>query len=91
MTHPPNPGLSSTVERHLRAYFAAHEESLPSSGLYARILREVERPLLNVTLAQCQGNQLKAAEVLGINRNTLRKKIRELGVAAGRKKRGGDV
>lgn len=80
-------GLAATVERHLRDYFAAHESSMPASGLYDRVLQEIERPLLEVTLAECHGNQLRAAELLGLNRNTLRKKIRELGLTAGRSKR----
>ena len=77
-------GLAASVERHLRDYFAAHEQNLPASGLYDRILQEIERPLLSVTLSECRGNQLRAAELLGLNRNTLRKKIRELGLSAGR-------
>jgi two-component system nitrogen regulation response regulator GlnG len=80
-------GLSSTVERHIRAYFDAHEHELPASGLYDRVLREIERPLLAIVLDECHGNQLRAAELLGLNRNTLRKKIRELGLSAGRRKR----
>jgi len=79
-----NSGLSATVEQHLRDYFAAHESGLPSSGLYDRILREIERPLLSVALSECRGNQLRTAELLGLNRNTLRKKIRDLGLRAGR-------
>lgn len=79
--------LASTVERHLRTYFAAHGQALPASGLYNRVITEIERPLLKMTLDQCRGNQLRAAELLGLNRNTLRKKIRELGLAAGRKRR----
>jgi two-component system nitrogen regulation response regulator GlnG len=79
--------LSSSVEQHLRAYFAAHDGILPASGLYDRILHEIERPLLELTLDQCRGNQLRAAEVLGLNRNTLRKKIQALGITAGRKGR----
>ncbi len=84
--------LASTVEKHLRAYFAAHEHDLPASGLYDRILQEIERPLLAIVLEECQGNQLRAAELLGINRNTLRKKIRDLRLESGRRKdrRGGD-
>jgi two-component system, NtrC family, nitrogen regulation response regulator GlnG len=84
---PPEDCLSATVERHLRAYFAAHEQGLPASGLYDRVLQEIERPLLAITLDECRGNQLRAAELLGLNRNTLRKKIRELGLTAGRQKR----
>lgn len=83
-------GLSSTVERHLRAYFDAHEHDLPASGLYDRVLQEIERPLLAIVLDECEGNQLRAAELLGLNRNTLRKKIRALGLAAGRRRGGAD-
>ena len=53
---------------------------LPAAGLYNRILREVELPLIMQTLQVTRGNQVKASEVLGLNRNTLRKKIRELGI-----------
>ena len=77
-------GLAASVEHHLRDYFAAHENGLPSAGLYDRILQEIERPLLSITLAECRGNQLRAAELLGLNRNTLRKKIKDLGLEAGR-------
>ncbi len=73
-------GLSAMIEHHLRDYFAAHEGILPSAGLYDRILQELERPLLTLTLQACQGNQVKAALLLGINRNTLRKKIRLRGI-----------
>ncbi len=62
-THSGKAGLSATVESHLRAYFDAHEQGLPSSGLYSRVLQEVERPLLSLTLSQCRGNQLRAAEI----------------------------
>ncbi len=72
--------LSTAVERHLKAYFDAHQSGLPASGLHDRILREIEKPLILLTLAATRGNQIKAAHVLGINRNTLRKKIRELDI-----------
>jgi len=75
-----NGGLSEAVDGHLRTYFGAHDGSLPTAGLYNRILREIERPLILQTLQATRGNQVKAAEVLGLNRNTLRKKIRELGI-----------
>jgi two-component system, NtrC family, nitrogen regulation response regulator GlnG len=73
-------GLSAIVERHLREYFAAHVDGLPASGVYDRVVREVERPLIALSLAATRGNQLRAAELLGLNRNTLRKKIRELDI-----------
>ncbi|UUX52290.1 nitrogen regulation protein NR(I) [Nisaea acidiphila] len=72
--------LSDAVERHLRTYFAAHGDNLPPAGLHDRILREVERPLILLSLDATKGNQLKAASMLGLNRNTLRKKIRDLGI-----------
>ena len=71
-------GLSAAVERHLAAYFASFGDELPPPGLYHRMLREVEHPLLSVTLAATRGNQIRAADLLGVNRNTLRKKIRDL-------------
>ena len=72
--------LGMAVERHVAKYFAAHSGSLPPSGLYERVIREVERPLLSLSLEATNGNQIKAADLLGVNRNTLRKKIRELDI-----------
>ena len=74
-------GLAQSVERHIRAFFGAHGGALPAPGLFDRVVREVERPLITLTLEATRGNQIKAAEVLGLNRNTLRKKIRELSIA----------
>ncbi|MGH7061695.1 MAG: sigma 54-interacting transcriptional regulator, partial [Stellaceae bacterium] len=73
-------GLSGAVERHIRDYFAAHKGGLPAAGLYDRVLREIERPLIVLSLGATRGNQIKAAHLLGLNRNTLRKKIRELDI-----------
>lgn len=72
--------LSEAVERHLQAYFDAHGDALPSPGMHERVVREVERPLISLCLAATRGNQIRAAELLGVNRNTLRKKIRELDI-----------
>lgn len=72
--------LQGAVERHLTDYFRNFGEALPPPGLYHRILREVENPLISAALASTRGNQIKAAELLGVNRNTLRKKIRELDI-----------
>ncbi len=77
---PSDESLGASVERHLRAYFDAHKDGLPPAGVYDRILREMERPLLSLTLSATRGNQIKAAQLLGLNRNTLRKKIRELDI-----------
>lgn len=76
--------LSNSVESHLRSYFLMHSFQLPASGLYDRVIREVERPLIILSLQACKGNQLRAAEMLGINRNTLRKKIRDLAIPTAR-------
>jgi two-component system nitrogen regulation response regulator GlnG len=73
-------GLAAAVERHLASYFASYGAELPPPGLYHRILREMEHPLLSVTLAATRGNQIRAADLLGVNRNTLRKKIRDLDI-----------
>lgn len=73
-------GISASVEAHLAAYFEALGADLPAAGLYDRVLKEVEIPLLGLTLHLCKGNQIRAAALLGINRNTLRKKLRELGL-----------
>ncbi len=81
---PANEGLGGAAERHLRDYFAAHKGGLPPTGLYDRVLREIERPLILLTLGATRGNQLKAAQLLGLNRNTLRKKIRELEIDVAR-------
>ena len=66
------------LERHVADLFRSFGESLPPVGLYHRVVRELEAPLLTATLAATRGNQIKAAEILGLNRNTLRKKIRDL-------------
>ena len=76
----PAESLGGAVEHHLRSYFAAHEDGLPAPGLYDRILREVERPLIELSLSATKGNQIRAAKLLGLNRNTLRKKIRDLDI-----------
>ncbi|MBI3439456.1 MAG: nitrogen regulation protein NR(I), partial [Proteobacteria bacterium] len=62
----------------------AASPGLPADGLYDRLLAEVERPLIAHALQATRGNQIRAAAVLGINRNTLRKKIQALGIRTGR-------
>ena len=76
--------LSLSVGTHIKRYFDALNGDMPPPGLYGRVLREVEEPLIVATLAITRGNQLRAADILGLNRNTLRKKIRELKIKAGR-------
>ena len=77
---PSEEGLGASVERHLSRYLSGFGDGLPPPGLYHRILREVETPLVSAALAATRGNQIKAAELLGVNRNTLRKKIRDLDI-----------
>ena len=84
---PASRSLGAAVESHLERYFRRHGEVLPPPGLYDRVLREVELPLIALTLAATRGNQLRAADLLGINRNTLRKKIRELDIPVTRGKK----
>jgi len=75
---PENEKLSQSILTHLQRYFDFHGDSLPPAGLYGRILQEMEVPLIEIALDATHGNQAKCAELLGINRNTLRKKINEL-------------
>lgn len=82
--HHESDNLSQSVDAHIRRYFDALKGGLPAPGLYGRILHEVELPLITATLEITRGNQVKAADILGMNRNTLRKKIKELGITAGR-------
>jgi len=79
--------LAELVERKLSSYFADQPDGLPPAGLYDRVLEEVERPLIQLTLSATRGNQVRAAEILGLNRNTLRKKISDLGVQMQRGRR----
>ncbi|MEM7732265.1 MAG: response regulator [Pseudomonadota bacterium] len=79
--------LSESVERHLKRYFDLHGNTLPPPGLYARILREMEMPLIEIALDATRGNQAKCADLLGINRNTLRKKITDLDIRVTRRRK----
>ncbi len=72
--------LASMVERHLQHYFATFGAQLPPPGLFHRVVEEVEAPLISAALAATRGNQIKAAHLLGLNRNTLRKKISDLDI-----------
>jgi two-component system nitrogen regulation response regulator GlnG len=72
--------LSELVERYLATYFASFGRELPPAGLYDRIIRQVEAPMLTAALSATRGNQIRAAELLGLNRNTLRSRIRDLDI-----------
>ena len=79
--------LSGSVAKHLRRYFDLHGGDLPAPGLYNRILKEVEGPLIEIALDATAGNQAKCADLLGINRNTLRKKIIDLDIRVTRRRK----
>ncbi|MEJ2019159.1 MAG: helix-turn-helix domain-containing protein, partial [Maritimibacter sp.] len=79
--------LSASVARHLKRYFDLHGGSLPPPGVYQRVLREFEMPLIEIALDATGGNQARCADLLGINRNTLRKKITELGIEVTRRRK----
>ncbi|CFX37731.1 fused DNA-binding response regulator in two-component regulatory system with GlnL: response regulator; sigma54 interaction protein [Candidatus Filomicrobium marinum] len=72
--------LGELTERYLQGYFSGFGGDLPPAGLYDRVIREVERPLLSAALAATRGNQIRAAELLGLNRNTLRARIKMLDI-----------
>ena len=72
--------LASAVERHIKQFLAASRDGMPMRDIYDQVIAEVERPLIQMTLAATRGNQIKAAAMLGLNRNTLRKKIRDLDI-----------
>ncbi len=72
--------LVVAVERHIKEFLAAHNDGIGVTDIYDQIIAEVERPLIRMTLSATRGNQIKAAAMLGLNRNTLRKKIRDLDI-----------
>lgn len=72
--------LAEMVEHNLATYFAGFNGSLPPPGLYDRVIREIEVPLISAALTATRGNQIRAAELLGLNRNTLRSRIKLLNI-----------
>ena len=85
----PSPGntLAESVSHHVRRYFELHGADLPPAGVYQRILREVESPLIDIALEYTGGNQARCADLLGINRNTLRKKTADLDIRVTRRRK----
>ena len=79
--------LSASISKHLQRYFDLHGGQLPPPNLYQRILREMEMPLIEIALDATGGNQAKCADLLGINRNTLRKKITDLDIHVTRRRK----
>jgi two-component system, NtrC family, nitrogen regulation response regulator GlnG len=77
---PEDLSLGEMVEHHLAKYFASFGGKLPPPGVYDRVIREIEVPLISAALAATRGNQIRAAELLGLNRNTLRSRIKLLNI-----------
>lgn len=75
-----NHTLETSAREHIEKYFAAHQPDLPPKGLHEKIMPLVERPLIRAALEATNGHRIQAAELLGINRNTLRKRMAELGI-----------
>jgi len=72
--------IIDVIEDKLDVFFAMHEGQSPESGLYDRVVCEVERVLIKKTMNHTKGVQVKASKILGINRNTLRKKMKDLSI-----------
>ena len=72
--------LGEAAAFHISRYLRAHDAGSTPKDAYSRIIAEVEKPLLELVLDTTGGNQLRAAEMLGLNRNTLRKKIKQLNI-----------
>ena len=73
-----NKSIKGFLSAHLKDYFALHDGDTPESGLYELIMLEVEKTLIMETMIYTNSIQAKAAQILGISRNTLRKKLQEL-------------
>jgi len=73
-------GLEEVLGRYLNHYFDLHGDILPANGLHPFLIKEIEKPLIEISLKRLKGNQVKVAQLLGINRNTLRRKITELNI-----------
>lgn len=77
---PDNHTLETSAIEHIEKYFAAHQPDLPPNDLYGKIIPLVERPLICAALEATDGHRMRAAQLLGINRNTLRVRMKELGI-----------
>ncbi len=77
---PPSVSLKEYIEKRLHDFIKRFKSS-EGSNLYYTLLREIEKPLITMVLKETNGNQLEAAHILGLNRNTLRKKIKELNIS----------
>lgn len=73
--------ISDFLSQHIQSYFAIHDGNAPRSGLYNIVLSEVEKVVIAETLKHTDGVQASAAQILGISRNTLRKKMNDLEIS----------
>jgi len=73
--------LGVLVQDYLESYFHIHNQDLSLRNLHETIVKEVEKPLIALILEKTKYNQSKTASILGINRNTLNKKIKDLGIS----------
>jgi DNA-binding NtrC family response regulator len=81
---PMGTSLDEVLVQKLRT-IVPNMEVLGRGTLHRAVLSHVEKLLLSVVLSECRGNQVRSAEILGINRNTLRKKLREFGITSSRR------
>jgi Fis family transcriptional regulator len=72
--------MARYVRKAIREYFRDLEGEEPCCGMFNMVMNCVEKPLIEIVLEHVGGNQTRAAEMLGINRNTLRKKMLEHGI-----------
>ena len=72
--------FADLIAHRVASYLDADDGTDPQ-GIYQRLLSEIERPLIEQAMRRAQGNQVRAARILGLNRNTLRKKLVDLGIA----------
>lgn len=77
---PPSISLKDYIEKRLHDFIKRFKAS-EGSNLYYTLLREIEKPLITMVLKETRGNQIQASHILGLNRNTLRKKIKELNIS----------
>ena len=75
-----NQSVGDVIEAYLRRFYKDADSIETERGMYSRVIREAEKRLLSVTLDVTKGNKLKASRILGINRNTFLKKLRDLGL-----------
>ncbi len=79
------PNLAELVEKKL-AHFVGKIKNCEVKNLYSLLIQEFEKPLITLALKETNGNQIQAALLLGMNRNTLRKKIKDLKISITKKK-----